>query len=158
MFTKEFEIRWSDIDANSHLGNSAYINFMSHTRMAFFIENGLSLSTLEAFGVGPVVFYEHVYYFREALLGVPVTVTLELAGLAADGRFFEFHHNFYDGNGTHLAHCEMMGAWIDLKTRKLASLAPELLQRLEGVERSPNFRVLTKEDTRKNSKEPKNLA
>jgi acyl-CoA thioester hydrolase len=52
----------------------------------------------------------------------------------------------------------MMGAWIDLKTRKLASLAPELLQRLEGVERSPNFRVLTKEDTRKNSKEPKNLA
>jgi acyl-CoA thioester hydrolase len=40
MFTKEFDIRWSDLDANRHLANSAFINFMSHTRMAYLIENG----------------------------------------------------------------------------------------------------------------------
>ena len=40
MYLKEFEIRWSDIDANRHLANSAYLNFMSHTRMAFLMELG----------------------------------------------------------------------------------------------------------------------
>ena len=40
MYKKHFEIRWSDVDANGHLANSAYTNFMSHTRMAFFAENG----------------------------------------------------------------------------------------------------------------------
>jgi len=29
--------------------------------------------------------------------------------------FFEFHHNFYDGNGKNFA-IQIMGAWIDLKT------------------------------------------
>ena len=35
MYKKQFEIRWSDIDANGHLANSAYTNFMSHARMSF---------------------------------------------------------------------------------------------------------------------------
>jgi acyl-CoA thioester hydrolase len=42
MHLKEFEIRWSDIDANRHLSNSAYISFMSHTRMSFMTEVGLA--------------------------------------------------------------------------------------------------------------------
>jgi len=36
MYFKEFDIRWSDIDANRHLANSAYTNFMSHTRMGWY--------------------------------------------------------------------------------------------------------------------------
>ena len=43
MYKKQFEIRWSDLDANGHLANSAYTNFMSHTRMAFFSEFGFLL-------------------------------------------------------------------------------------------------------------------
>ena len=38
---KEFDVRWNDIDANRHLANSAYLNFMSHTRMGYMIENGV---------------------------------------------------------------------------------------------------------------------
>lgn len=157
MFTKDFEIRWSDMDANRHLGNSAYINYMSHTRMSFLMEIGLGLEVMERLGIGPVVFYEHVYYFREALPGVPVTVTLELAGLSEDGRFFLFHHNFYDPKGTHLAHCEIMGAWINLKTRKLTGLPPDLLQKFDVIDRPENFKVLSQKDTRRYAKQPKNL-
>jgi len=40
MYLKEFEICWSDMDANRHIANSAYINFMSHTRMACLLEVG----------------------------------------------------------------------------------------------------------------------
>ncbi|MFT4831888.1 MAG: acyl-CoA thioester hydrolase [Psychroserpens sp.] len=42
MYLKEFEIRWSDIDANGHLGNTAYVNYMSHTRMTFLNELGFN--------------------------------------------------------------------------------------------------------------------
>jgi|TARA_R110002049_G_scaffold106898_3_gene254428 acyl-CoA thioester hydrolase len=158
MYIKEFEIRWSDVDANRHMANSAYLNFMSHTRMSFLLQLGFNQKTMSQNNIGPVVFHEHVYYFREAFLGKPVKVSLELVGLSADGMFFEFHHNFYDGNGKNFAHCQIMGAWIDLRTRKLTGLGTELLEAFSKVPKGDGFTVLTKEDTRKFSVRPKDLA
>lgn len=158
MYIKEFEIRWSDVDANRHMANSAYLNFMSHTRMSFLLQLGFNQKTMSQNNIGPVVFHEHVYYFREAFLGKPVKVSLELVGLSADGMFFEFHHNFYDGNGKNFAHCQIMGAWIDLRTRKLTGLGTELLKAFNKVPKGDGFTVLTKEDTRMFSVLPKDLA
>lgn len=158
MYMKSFDIRWSDLDANRHLANSAYINFMSHTRMAFLLENGFSQEILGQEQIGPVVFHEHVYYFREILSGAPIRVSLEIKGMSEDGMFFEFHHNFYDPEGRHKAHCEMMGGWINLKTRKLTSLTNDLLVRFSGLEKAEGFQVLTREDTRKYLRRPKDLA
>ena len=126
--------------------------------MAFFTEKGLDLNAFKLHRIGPVVFYEHIYYFREAFLGTPLTVSLEMTGLAEDGRFFEFKHDFYDPEGNNLAHCEMMGAFIDMHTRKLTGLPDELLNMLNAVERPADFRVLTRDDTRKNAKAPKKRA
>ena len=158
MYTKDFEIRWSDIDANGHLANSAYTNFMSHTRMGFFIEYGFSMQELAKFGIGPVVFYEHTYYFKESFIGKPVTVSLELSGLSSDGMFFKFEHNFYNHKGEHLASSDMLGSWIDLKTRKLTVLPEFLLERSKDFPKTEHFKVLTKADTRIAGKFPKNLS
>ena len=157
MYLIEFEIRWNDIDANRHLANKAYIEYAAHTRMSFLTENGFDQKMLGTHSIGPVVFYEHIYYFKEVFAGRPVRVSLELSGLSEDGMFFEFTHNYYDHKGTNFAHCQMMGAWIDLKTRKLIGLPKEFYSLLDQVERPDNFRVLTKEDTRKFAKVPKNL-
>ena len=157
MYLKEFEIRWSDIDANRHLANSAYLNFMSHTRMAFLMELGFDQKTMAKHQIGPVVFYEHIYYFKEAFPGKPIKVSMEIVGMSKDGKFFEFHHNFYDCNGVNFAHCEMMGAWMDLKTRSLTGLTDDFLKVFGEVEKPIGFRVLTKEDTRKFAKAPKDL-
>ncbi|MFZ0489667.1 MAG: acyl-CoA thioesterase [Salegentibacter sp.] len=157
MYTKEFEIRWSDIDANRHLANTAYINFMSHTRMGFLMEHGFGHKELAKHNLGPVVFYEHVYYFKEVFAGQPVTVSLELKGLSEDGMYFEFLHNFYDSNGRNFASCEMMGAWIDLKERQLTALPEELFANLNSLSHTEDFRILTKEDTRKFGKRPKDM-
>jgi acyl-CoA thioester hydrolase len=158
MYFKEFDIRWSDLDANRHLANSAYINFMSHTRMGFLIESGFTQKELAKNNIGPVVFYEHVYYFKEAFPGKPVKVSLEISGLSEDGMFFEFLHNFYDANGKNFASCEIMGAWIDLKTRQLIGLPAVFNETLRTVPRAKTFKVLTKEDTRKFGKKPEHLA
>ena len=157
MYKKQFEIRWSDVDANGHLANSAYTNFMSHARMSFFAEQGFSMPEIIKHGIGPVVFYEHMYYFKESFIGTPITVTIEVSGLSKDGMFFMFEHNFYDHKGRNLAHCEMQGGWIDLKTRKLCALPKPLKELADKFPKSESFKALTKEDTRKHGVKPKNL-
>lgn len=157
MYTKQFEIRWSDVDANRHLRNSAYIDYMSHNRMGFLMENGLDQSHLDKYNLGPVAFYEHMYYFREVFPGKPVRVSLQLKGISEDGMYFQFLHNFYDEKGKNFARCEMMGGWIDLKERKLTGLPEELLKNFEVLERTDDFKFLTKEDTRKYQERPKDL-
>ncbi|MGM0634785.1 MAG: acyl-CoA thioesterase [Bacteroidota bacterium] len=156
-YHKTFEIRWSDLDPNRHLANSSYQNFMSHTRMSFLIENGFSQSALSKLNLGPVVFHEHIHYFKELLPEDRVIVSLELSGISKDGMFFEFVHNLYNQKGKHCAQCEMFGAWIDLSTRKLTKLPDELTQRLLALNKSDNFRYLTKADSRKHQVVPKNI-
>lgn len=157
MYLKDFDIRWSDIDANRHLANSAYMNFMSHTRISFLMELGFDQKALAKNEIGPVAFYEHIYYFKEAFPGKPIQVSMEIMGMSEDAQFYEFHHNFYNHKGENFARCEMMGAWIDLKTRKLTGLTNDFLMAFSGAEKAEGFRVLTKEDTRKFAKTPKNL-
>ncbi len=158
MYTKDFEIRWSDVDGNGHLANSAYINFMSHTRLGFLNENGFSMKELISHGIGPVVFSEHIHYFKESFLEQKLTVSLEVSGLSEDGMFFKFEHNFYNKNRQHMATCDIFGAWINLKTRKLTDLPEPLKQLIEGFPKNDGFKILTKEDTRIAGKRPKNLS
>ncbi len=157
MYLKDFEVRWSDVDANRHLANSAYINFMGHTRMAFLMELGFDHKLMAENKIGPIVFHEHMYYFKEVFPGKPVKVSLEVMGMSNDGCFFEFHHNFYDSKGKNVAHCEMIGAWMSLESRQLTRLSQELLEYFQHVEKPEGFRILTKEDTRKFAKRPKDL-
>ena len=157
MYLKEFEIRWNDIDANGHLANSAYINYMSHTRMAFLAEHGFSLMALNKNGIGPVVFYEHVYYFKESFIGKPLRVSLEVAGLSEDGMFFKFVHNFYNEKGENLASADIFGAWMDLNSRKLTGLPEQLLDLAEKFPKAEQFKTLTKMDAREHGKFPKDL-
>lgn len=158
MYLKEFEIRWNDIDANRHLANKAYIEFASHTRMAFLTARGFNQKMFAMNNIGPVVFYEHIYYFKEVFSDHPIRVSLELDGLSDDGMFFKFIHNYYDHKGKNFAHCEMMGGWIDLGTRKLTGLPKKMLQSLEDVQKSTDFKILTKEDTRKFAKKPVDIS
>lgn len=139
MYLKEFEIRWNDIDANRHLANSAYINFMSHTRLSYMLENGFGQASMVANNIGPVVFYEHMFYFKEVFPGKPITVSLALKGLSEDGMCFSFEHNFFDHTGKNIARCEMMGGWIDLTKRKLRSLPEALFNSLSGLEKTADL-------------------
>ena len=118
---------------------------------------GFDQKKLAKYQIGPVAFYEHMYYFKEVFLGKPIKVSLEVMGLSEDGKFFEFHHNFYDSNGKNVAHCEMLGAWISMKTRTLVGLPEELMETFNKVEKASVFKILTKEDTRKFAKIPTDL-
>ncbi len=157
MYTKEFEIRWNDLDLNNHLGNSSYVELMSHTRMSCLTDYGLSLKEMHRYGLGPIVFYEHIYYFKEILLGDEIKLSLEVKGYSEDGRFVLFEHNFYNNRSENLAHCEMLLSWMDLETRKLGTIPVEFMQKLKALPKAEQFRFLTNRDTRKFGKRPNNL-
>ncbi|MEP2936384.1 MAG: acyl-CoA thioesterase [Gilvibacter sp.] len=157
MYLKEFEARWSDIDANRHLANSAYINFMSHTRMSFLIEHGIDQRVMAKYNIGPVIFHEHVYYFKEVFQGAKIRVSFELGGVSEDGTFFKFIHNFYDHKGRNLAYCEMQGAWLNLGTRKLSPLPESLIPMMDKAPKTADYKILTKEDMRNTKVVPRNL-
>lgn len=157
VFKQKFDVRWSDLDANRHLANSAYINFTSHTRMSYLIGHGFGYKEMVKLNIGPVIFHEHLHYFKEVLPGSTVYVTLELKGLSKDGMFFEFEHNIYDEKGTHHLYAEIMGAFIDLTSRKLTTIPEEMITKgFDGMTKTEDFKWLTKEDTRKHNKSPKN--
>ena len=157
MYIKDFEVRWNDLDANRHLANSSYLNYMSHTRLSYMMEKGFGQGNMIKHNIGPVVFYEHMFYFKEIFPGEPIRVSLELKGISEGGVYFEFQHNFYNKKGVNMARCNMMGGWINLKTRKLRDLPEDLFSALNDLHKTEDFKILTKEDTRKFKQIPHNL-
>jgi acyl-CoA thioester hydrolase len=157
MYIKEFEIRWSDLDANLHLGNSKYIDFMSHVRMSFLTENKLGLDEMLKNNLGPITLQEQIYYFKEIRPGEVVRVSLEVSGFTSDGRFLKFVHNFYNPEGKNLAYAEILFSWIDIKKRKIGTIPPDILTIIESFPRSQSFKILNKKDLKAKTIMPKDL-
>ena len=110
------------------------------------------------YNIGPVVFEEQVFFFKEAFQGKPIRVSFELGGASEDGMFFKFIHNFYDYKGKNLARGIMKGAWIDLKTRKTCALPKPLMPMLKAAHKTSDFTILTKEDMRVHGQVPIDLS
>jgi acyl-CoA thioester hydrolase len=157
MYKKEFDVRWSDLDANRHMANSAYQNFMSHTRMAFLIENDFGQREMAQYETGPVIFNENIYYFKEIHQGKPITVSCEVTGMSEDGSLFSFRHNFYDYKGRNVARGLMTGAWMNLRERKITALHAELFDKIKSFPRSTDFRILQKSDMRAHGEFPQDM-
>ena len=64
----------------------------------------------------------------------------------------------YNAKGENLATCEILGAWINLKTRSLTTLPEHLLSEMDTFPKSKDFKIITKEDTRKFGKKPIHLS
>lgn len=157
MFFKKFDIRWGDIDANSHLGNASYIAYMSHTRMSFFAEHDLDLNSMRLNGLGPIALYEHVYYFREIKLSDEIRVSLEIVGLTDDAQFIKMEHNFYNQDGLNLAFSEILFSWIDLESRKLGRLTPGFREKILLFPRADRFRFMDRSEIKKAGIRPRDL-
>ena len=67
-FEKKFVASWTDLDPNWHVANHAYIKYAADTRVAFFSVIKLDKEEFENLNLGPVLFYEHMYYYKEILM------------------------------------------------------------------------------------------
>ncbi len=141
-YSRTYEIRWSDIDANNHVNYAAYIDAAGDLRYRFFIEHGFPPERFVQLGVGPVYTAIHAQFLREVRMGEIVTLTYTLAGLSPQGVRWKVHHDVLKANGKKAVGIEVEGVLLDLASRKPVPPIPELFQIFQLVPRSPDFEVL----------------
>ncbi len=141
-FEQQFTVRWSDLDANRHLKNTAFSEYAVDTRFQMLEARGYPQAKFEALRFGPVIFREEIRYRREVRGGQTVSVNVLAAGLAPDGSQWRVKHEIKGQDGRQAALLTIDGAWIDLETRKLVAPPPELIAVLDGLPRTPDFEEL----------------
>jgi acyl-CoA thioester hydrolase len=142
MFEKMLFAGWGDMDFNSHMRNTAFLDKCVDVRMMFFAENGFPMEELMRRRIGPVVMKDEVEYFKEVRLLDPLRVTLLSAGLAEDGSRFSLRNEFWREDGKLIARVTSSGGWLDLTTRKLIIPPEALLAALRSLTPTEDFQVL----------------
>jgi acyl-CoA thioester hydrolase len=141
-FTRSFVVRWSDVDANGHMRNTAYSELCSDTRVAMLAAGGFGWDRFESLGLGPVLLRESIVYRREAGLGEEVHVDVKAAGLSPEGARWKLRHRLVNSSGERMARVTVLCGWIDFATRRLVIPPSELADVLRRLGRSASFREL----------------
>lgn len=155
VYYHQFEVRWSDIDANRHLANSTYVEYCAQTRIMG--KHKMGLKELNRWGIGPVILHEKFSFFKEIYMDQIVYVSLEIGGFSHDGAIYQFLHKFYLPDGTHCATAEATGVWIDMMLRKSTAPPDDIIEVLNQY-KSIHHKVLTREDIMALPFRPENIA
>ena len=142
MFTKTLYAGWGDMDFNSHMRNTAYLDKSGDVRMLFFAEQGFPMPEFMRLRLGPVVMKDELEYFKEIKLLEPIEVSLQLAGLAEDGSRFLLVNEFHREDGKLAARVTSAGGWLDLAARRLTHPPVALLDALQSLSRREGFVTL----------------
>ena len=142
MYTKTLYAGWADMDFNSHMKNTAYLDKTADVRQMYLIENGFPIEEFLRLRVGPVVMKDEVEYFKEVGLQQQIKVTYVLAGHAPDGSRFLLRHEIFRPDGKLSARVTSAGGWLDLAERKLIVPPPALLAAMNALEKTSDFVVL----------------
>ena len=142
MYTKKLYAGWADMDFNSHMKNTAYLDKTADVRQMFLIEHGFPIEEFSRLHIGPVVMKDELEYFKEVGLQQEITVTYALAGHAADGSRFLLRHEIFRRDGKLAARVSRTGGWLDLIERKLIAPPPALLSAMNALEKTGDFVVL----------------
>ncbi|MBM3470260.1 MAG: thioesterase [Armatimonadetes bacterium] len=142
MYEKWLVAGWGDMDFNSHMRNTAYLDKSADVRMMFFSENGFPMSEFYRLRIGPVVMKDEIEYYREVELLEELRVTLAIAALAEDGSHFHIRNEFFKRDGKLAAKVTSVGGWLDLGTRRLTIPPEALTSALRSLTRTDNFQVL----------------
>jgi acyl-CoA thioester hydrolase len=142
MYAKTLYAGWADMDFNSHMRNTAYLDKAADVRQMFLAEHGFPAEEFLRLRIGPVVMKDEVEYFKEVGLQQSIRVTYALAGQAEDGSRFLLRHEIFRPDGALSARVTSVGGWLHLVERKLIAPPPALLAAMNALERTSDFVVL----------------
>ena len=133
---------WADMDFNSHMRNTAFLDKSADVRMMYFSENGFPASEFSRLRLGPVVMKDEVEYRKEVHLLQEIQVTLAIAGHSDDGSRFLLRNEILHLDGTLCASVTSSGGWLDLSARKLVAPPKALLDAMNSLPQTSDFTVL----------------
>jgi acyl-CoA thioester hydrolase len=138
----KFTASWGDMDWNSHMSNTAYLNKAVDARVAFFKANGLPLEEMKRLRVGWVVMRDEVDYRREVMWTEEISINVVLAGLAPDGSRFKIRNEFFRADGQLAARVTSTGGFLDLDARKLVPPPTIVLATYQLIPKTEDFEEL----------------
>ena len=141
-YSRTYEIRWSDLDANNHVNYSTFIDAAGDLRYRFFTDTGFSPERFAQLGVGPTYTTIRAEFLREVRMGETVSATFALAGLSTQGGRWKVHHDVLKSNGKKGVTLALEGMILDLATRKSTLPTPELLETFHLIPRTADFEIL----------------
>ncbi len=144
MNPKHVKFRWSDLDPNRHVRNSAYTDAFVELRMTMFKDAGYTIETLGKLQIGPVAINEHTYYLKEILGAQTVSVDICLAGHTEDKRYWRFAQHMYNDQGVLCAYHEFAFGVMDLVSRKIVSPPTDMLDAFFNLSQTDHFEVFEK--------------
>jgi acyl-CoA thioester hydrolase len=142
LYTRTLYAGWSDMDFNSHMKNTAYLDKAADVRQMFLMEHGFPIEEFLRLRIGPVVMKDEVEYFKEVGLQQQIQVNYALAGHSEDGSRFLLRHEIFRADGKLAARVTSAGGWLDLAARKLIVPPPALLAAMNLLEKTADFAVL----------------
>lgn len=145
-YFQKTSVRWSDLDANRHLANASYMNFTSFARISFLRDYGVSMQNLGEYGIGPAILHEQFSFFKEAMEGEDIYITVEIGGMSEDGMIYQFIHNLYNQDGAHLCHSELTGVWFSMAKRKMQAPPTEMIENIKKSFEGKTIKALSKQD------------
>jgi acyl-CoA thioester hydrolase len=143
VFEKRLVAGWGDMDFNSHMRNTAFLDKSADVRMMFFSENGFPMEEFIRRKIGPVIMKDEIEYFKEIRLLEELRVTLAIAGLAEDGSRFLLRNEFWRADEKLAAKVTSAGGWLDLSIRKLVVPPEALLAALRSLPQTDDFQILS---------------
>jgi acyl-CoA thioester hydrolase len=138
-YSKEVEVRWSDLDPNYHLRHSVYYDWGAYVRLTFLNEYGLTPLVMHQHHFGPILFREECIFKREILFGDIVEVSLKLTKSRKDFSRLSIVHEIFKNTETLSAIITVDIAWIDTKLRKLTVPPDTIHKTFEAIPKAENF-------------------
>lgn len=137
-FERKLHLRWSDLDPINHVRHSVYYDFAAQLRTELFIENGISIQGMAQAGFGPILFEEKATFRHELRFGDDLKMNAAIKMLKRDYSRFAFAHEIWRGEKL-CATVEILGAWIDLRKRKLTVPPPEFIEKMKNLPLAEDF-------------------
>ena len=142
MFERTLFASWGDMDFNSHMANTAYLDKSGDIRMMFFAKNGFPVTEFMRLRIGPLVMKDTIEYFKEIHLLEEFRVNIQLAGLSEDGSRFRLKNEFYKESGSLAATVLSFGGWLSLTERKLITPPEKMVSIMKTLSHTDDFEII----------------
>ena len=141
-FERTLVAGWGDMDFNSHMRNTAYLDKAADVRLSYLAEQGFPSEELHRQRFGPVIMKDEIAYFREVRLMDALRVTYLCAGLSDDASRFRVRNEFWRPDGRLAALLTSTGGWMDLNSRKIIVPPEPMRVAIRALTRTDDFEVL----------------
>jgi len=136
---QKFLAGWADMDWNSHMANTAYLNKVVDARVLMLAQKGFPMEEFIRLRLGVVIMKDELEYRREVKWMDEISITFAVAGLAGDGSRFKVVNQILNAEGALCARITSIGGFMDLDARKLVAPPAAVLAAYQSLPRTEDY-------------------